>query len=113
MGDEARRVGRNEALYRSINERIEDLNRAFGTLSGAMTVVCECGDANCTEQIDVDVATYERVRSNPRRFIVRPGHQIEDVEDVVEENERYLIVAKHPGEPEGIAVDTDPRSTAN
>jgi hypothetical protein len=110
MSEREHRVGENEALYRSINERIEDLNEAFGTLSGAMTVICECGDGACAEQIELDVPTYERVRADPTHFIVRPGHDIPDVEETVEKHERYWIVEKHSGEPERVAVETDPRS---
>ncbi len=109
MNDRERRVGENEVLYRSINERIEDLNQAFGTLSGEMTVICECGDGACADQIALDVATYERVRSNPTHFIIGPGHDVADVEDVLEKHEHFWIVEKHPGEPASIAIENDPR----
>jgi len=110
MDERARRIGENEALYRSINERIEDLNEAFGTLSGAMTVICECGDAACAEQIDLDVATYERVRADPTHFVIRPGHEIEDVEDVIETAPQYSIVRKRPGGPAELAAERDQRA---
>jgi hypothetical protein len=110
MNDRERRVGENEVLYRSINERIEDLNQAFGTLSGEMTVICECGDGACADQIALDVATYERVRSNPTHFIIGPGHDVADVEDVLVKHAHFWIVAKHPGEPASVAIEHDPRS---
>lgn len=110
MEDRERRIAQNEALYRSINERIEDLNHAFGTLTGAMTVVCECGDASCVEQIHVDVGTYERVRSSAKLFIIVPGHEVDDVEELVEETPEFAIVAKREGKAAEIAVETDPRA---
>jgi hypothetical protein len=110
MEDRARKVGQNEALYRTVNERIETLNEAFGTLTDTMTVVCECGDGACAQQIDIPVADYERVRSDPTLFVIVPGHEVGDVEDVVEENETFHVVRKHPGEPERLARETDPRS---
>lgn len=108
--ERARKISENEALYRSINERIEDLNEAFGTLSGSMTVVCECGDGVCAEQIEVPVATYESVRSEPTHFIIRPGHEIVEVETVVEEHDGFHVVAKQAGEPARVAKESDPRS---
>lgn len=110
MDERSRRIGRNEALYRAVNEQIEDLNRTFGTFTQTMTVVCECGDAGCIEQIELDVPTYERVRADATLFIVRPGHEIPDVESVVERNGGFDVVRKHDGGPAQIAEETDPRS---
>jgi hypothetical protein len=33
-------------------------------------------DGECSERIDVPVEVYERVRANPRWFVVRPHHAI-------------------------------------
>jgi hypothetical protein len=51
----------------------------------------------------------ERVRSNARQFLLRPGHQRADVEDVVLISDEYLVVAKrgHAGE---IAEKTEIRA---
>jgi hypothetical protein len=49
------------------------------------------------------------VRSDPTHFVVVPGHEIEDVEEVLEKNEAYAILRKHPGTPERVARETDPR----
>jgi hypothetical protein len=43
----------------------------------------------------VPVETYEAVRANPRRFVLRPGHEIVDAEDVVERSARFVVVEKH------------------
>lgn len=109
MDDRARRVGENEILYRAVNERIKDLNRAFGAVAETMNVVCECGDAACTQQIEIDVPAYERVRANPTLFVVRPGHEEPGVEDVAERMGGYVIVRKRHGGPAELAEATDPR----
>jgi hypothetical protein len=93
-----------------MNERIEGLNEAFGTITDSMVAVCECGDAGCAEQIELDVPTYERIRSDPALFVIRPGHEIPDVEDVVEETETYYLVRKHSGGPAELAAELDERS---
>jgi hypothetical protein len=109
MDERARRIGHNEILYRAVNEKIEGLNAAFGTLVESMTVVCECGEVTCTEQIELDISTYERVRADPALFVVRPGHEFADLEDVVEHAERYDVVRKRPGGPQELAEEHDPR----
>jgi hypothetical protein len=110
MDERERRVGENEALFRAVNERVEDLNLAFGALTETMNVVCECGYISCAEQIEIDVETYERVRADPTLFVLVPGHAIEGVEDVVERNERFEIVRKRSRDAGRVATETDPRS---
>jgi hypothetical protein len=109
MDDRERRIGENEILYRTVNEKIEDLNQAFGTVTNSMTIVCECGDASCAAQIDLDVGTYERVRADPTLFVILPGHAEPDAESVVETGDGFEIVRKDAGEAARLAAEHDPR----
>lgn len=109
MDDRARKIGENEALYRAVNEKIEGLSAAFGPLTDSMTVVCECGDGSCAQQIEVSVTDYERIRSDATLFLIVPGHEIPDVEDVVETNDGFDVVRKRPGGPADLARETHTR----
>jgi hypothetical protein len=108
--ERARRVGDNEALYRLVNEQIEGVNEAFGALADDFAVICECGNLGCREQLTVTRDAYAQVRADHTPFILKPGHQADDVEDVIETNDEYIVVAKRPGTPERVAAETDPRS---
>ena len=111
MSDErARRVGLNEAIFRQVNEQIRDLNRDFGTEESTMSVICECGDGECTEQLEIRVTEYERVRGDSRLYVIAKGHEIPDVEWVVEQVEGYDVVQKREGTPAELARELDPRS---
>jgi hypothetical protein len=89
------RAARNEALFREVNENIARLEERHGTATITEPVfVCECADAGCTEQLAVDLDTYQRVREQPRLFFVRPGHEDSELERVVETHADYLIVEK-------------------
>ena len=110
MDERTRRIGENEALYRAINEKIEGLNEAFGMVTESMAVVCECGQLACTEQIELDLPTYEHVRSDSALFVVIPGHEIPDVEDVVEPHDRFNVIRKRDGGPAELAEQLDERS---
>ena len=109
-GERTRRVGHNQALYRKVNERIEDLNEAFGVISGNFVIVCECGDLNCIDDITVSREVYERARSDPSRFIVKPGHEAHDLERVVERDGDYFVIEKAIPVGRRLAEETDPRS---
>jgi hypothetical protein len=104
------RIGRNEALFREINERMESLQQAFDAFTEQADFVCECGDVACAEQLTMSLSDYERLRSNPTWFAIKPGHEVKDVEDVVEKRPGYDIVSKHEGVPADIARAEDPRS---
>lgn len=105
-----RRIGRNEALFRKVNEQVESVNEAFGGVTGDFAVVCECGNVDCIEQIRVSHELYERVRSDPTLFIIVPGHEKPVAEDVVESADEYEIVKKHDGLPAELARELDDRS---
>jgi hypothetical protein len=111
MDERDERAGKNEALFREINERIEGLNRAFEPLTGDFDVVCECARVDCAERIRLTLAAYERVRADPTHFIVASGHVDASVERVVETEPGYKIVEKRPGKPAQVAQATDPRSS--
>jgi hypothetical protein len=101
----AERIGRNEALFRKVNDQIEGVNEAFGTITGTMSILCECGKLECIEQIDLTVDEYRRLRAEPTRFAVKPGHELPDVERVVERHEAYLAVEKAEGDAARLAED--------
>ena len=105
------RVGRNEAFFRAVNERLEGLNETFAELSDdRFQIVCECGEQSCIDQIELMPGEYEAVRSDSALFAVKPGHEVEDVETVVERKDGYWVVRKAPGAPQRIARETDPRN---
>jgi recombinational DNA repair protein RecR len=108
MSERERKLGLNEAMFRQVNERLEELNRTFADFTEQLQVVCECADIGCADLLDVPPADYERVRAEATFFIVAPGHEVVDVEDVVETHERYHVVQKRAGEPARVARATDP-----
>ena len=109
MTDRERRIAENESRFREINERLEaDLKRVPDD-GEAAEFVCECGDADCADPVPLTIEEYERVRQDPLAFAVVPGHEIPDAEDVLFEDERYVVVRKHaPTAP--LVERTDPRT---
>jgi hypothetical protein len=102
------RVAKNEALFRQVNERIEEINDALDGDSES-DFLCECGDEDCTQPVTLRLSEYEEVRSNPKHFVIAHGHGVIDVERVIRETDRYAVVEKLSGEASRIAVESDPR----
>jgi hypothetical protein len=105
-----KRIAKNEGLFRAVNEKIEDINRDFSLDTQSISVVCECGDMHCSDKFDIDAATYEDVRSDPTWFVIVPGHEVADVEEIVARHDGFDVVAKDKRAAEAEAIATDPRS---
>lgn len=94
MSDELeRRVGRNESLFREVNEAI-----ARGLWPGEedrlVAFRCECARLECNQPVRLTLEEYERVREHPRRFVVLRGHVLPQSETVVENHTGYVVVEK-------------------
>ena len=92
----ARRIADNESRFREINERLEADLRRLPVDGDPVEFVCECGHADCTASVLLTVDEYEQVRQDPTTFAMLPGHDIEDVEDVILRHERYVVARKKP-----------------
>jgi hypothetical protein len=111
MSSREERIGLNEAVFREVNERIENLAETFDLNSQSLDLICECGDATCVERLTMTRAEYEKLRSDAHQFAVHPGHEYPDVESIVARLKGYDVVVKNQGAPEQIAEETDPRGT--
>ena len=113
MAAHEERVARNEALFREFNERVEDVAGSLDVRSEGdalrIEFVCECGDLDCMERIELTRVSYEQVRSDPKRFVVAPGHEGPEVARVVGKGEGYVVVEKIEGAAR-VAIEHDPRS---
>jgi hypothetical protein len=100
------RAARNEAIFREVNENIADLEERFGPPEEPV-FLCECANVACSERMAVNPTTYRRVRKQPRPFLVRPGHEVPQIERVVEHHRDFLIVEKTSTAAE-VAEQTQP-----
>jgi hypothetical protein len=84
-------------LFREVNERIREVNASLGPAPPASEILlCECGRSGCSARLEVPLDVYEAVRSESHRFLVAPGHEEPDAEDVVAGAPSYLVVAMRP-----------------
>jgi hypothetical protein len=91
------RVGKIEALFREVNERIREASADFFAAEPEQRVefVCECSDVACYKPVELALNEYEAVRSESAHFLVVPGHLWRaDVERRVAGNARHWVVEK-------------------
>ena len=103
------RLVENEAMFRRINERIEEIAQAQGAADGHVyEFLCECSNADCTLRVPLSSTAYEFVRRDPTQFVVAPGHDLPEIEAVVFRTQDYQVVRKQ-GEAAEVAVEEDRR----
>jgi hypothetical protein len=99
MGDRetrAERLTRNEAIFRQINDRMNDLSESLGDFFETNPYACECVELTCVEQLSLTPAEYAAIRDDPRRFLVSPSnkHVVPTIETIVAKTDRYWVVEK-------------------
>ena len=107
VDERERRMTQNEALFREVNERVND-----HADEGAVAVhdyLCECANLDCTFRVRLAPAQYESIRQDPKQFVVLPLHFTPEVETLVAENASYWVVRK-TGEAGDYVAKLDPRS---
>ena len=101
-------MGRNEVLFREVNERIEEIQTGEG-VARRFDFLCECADRDCIERLSLSLAEYEDIRSESTHFVVLPGHEAPHVELVIQRGDGFSVVRKQDEAAE-FAVRHDPRS---
>lgn len=107
MSQREERVAHNEGITRDINEGIERAQDG-ATRDDYIRMMCECGLDACDSKIAISVAEYEQIRSDAHEFAVVRSHVLEDVEKIVFETDRFVVVRK-VGEAGQVAEEEDPR----
>jgi hypothetical protein len=102
------RLAQNETIFREINERVRDVARSHGTDSHVYSFFCECANTDCTLQVELTTADYERVRADGARFFISPGHELPEIERILEQHDGWSLIEKK-GDAAVYARDVDPR----
>jgi hypothetical protein len=102
------RLAHNEVLFRTINEQIDVIAVGLGG-DAPYEFICECATSDCFERVALTLEEYERVRGDGSHFLLRPGHEDIEVEQVVEVHEDYVVVQKD-GVAGLVSHDEDPRA---
>jgi hypothetical protein len=95
----AERAARNEMLFRSVNERMEELGQrgSDGTPDEGSVLrqwICECVDATCTTRVALTMPKYQAVRAHETWFIVAADHVYPEFERIVERQVDFWVVEK-------------------
>jgi hypothetical protein len=107
--DRAERTALTEAAFRIANDRMAAWEEA--SPDAAELYFCECSRLECREKVALTRRAYEAVRAHPARFVVVHGHEVDDLETVVEVAPTHNVIEK-PALVWDIVRGSDPRAGA-
>ncbi len=97
----------NEVVFRQYNERIQqgfDEIKKIAEEDGQNYMVqsdddvlffyCECSDENCKLRIQIRPSRYNEIHRVRDQFIVRKGHQVEQIEEIISKQQNFYVVKK-------------------
>jgi hypothetical protein len=105
--ERAERIALIEAAFRIANERMAAWEEVRA--DAEELYFCECSDLECRRKGPLTRAQYESVRSRPQWFLIVPGHEVPDLEEVVQRGDAHCIIEK-PELVVDIVEGTDPRA---
>jgi len=103
------RLAKNEVLFRTVNEAIEQQALRFGGIDDEYEFICECSSTECVEKMTLTLRQYEQIRAEGTHFLLVPGHADPGLELVVERTANHHVVEKD-GAAGIVAEQGDPRS---
>ena len=111
--DSERRTARNEALWREVNDRIDEIDETMRVLPDDLIEFhCECGSRDCDARVPMTPSEYRDLRRERDTFALAPGHEHAAIERVVERTDRYVVVDKLALVEREVGADGIPRSGA-
>jgi hypothetical protein len=104
------RLAKNQALFRAVNEEVENIAENQ-TDPGPISFVCECATPDCGSPIELAHGEYEAIRRDPKHFFVLAGHVFPEVENIIDDRGRYVVVEKFGAGGRVAAAVGDERNT--
>jgi hypothetical protein len=94
MASRDTRREQNQMLFRDANERLLDAVEDGGREPRRVPFLCECAADDCLGRVEVEVADWEAVASEPNHFLIMRGHQQSEGEEVVGSVGEYDVARK-------------------
>jgi hypothetical protein len=80
------RITQTEIFFRAVNEEL--------ALLDGESFICECGDPKCVAAIALSAKALQKLHGASNTFVVVKGHELPDVETVIDQADGYFIVRK-------------------
>ena len=95
MNGSLERLARNQSVFREVNRRLRDLavQKVQVPWTDRTAYLCECGDDECLETVEMTPDQYEALRSDEGLFVLARGHEVSG-DDVMEQTDAFIVVRR-------------------
>jgi hypothetical protein len=95
-----RRLAENEVIFREVNKSVQEFieKDLYNAHSGPLHFYCECSNAACRQRVALTAQKYKELHQNSKRFVVVRGHELPEIEKVIQQEDGYAVVEKY-GDP--------------
>ena len=122
MTTSERRQIENEMIFRRANEQVSDGLDELDAMHAEdnnpelmrkddiqLEFMCECSDEKCKERVTILLSVYQKIHEDRDCFVIRVGHQVEEIEEIVSTGQDYSVVRKNKtiAEPGPYLNETD------
>lgn len=103
-----RRMEENQLYFRRPNQKVaggfDELkkiakdqgdNELLKDADPIINFFCECSDEDCKQRIRFRPGRYRALHKNKSHFTIMPGHDVPEIEHIVESSKNYIIVEKY------------------
>lgn len=103
-----RRQIENEMIFRRGNEKVgddldeldakhieDDYPELIRTEDMLLHFKCECSDEDCDARIPIELSVYQKIHENRNAFVIKPKHQVNEIEKVIVSEDHYSVVEKN------------------
>lgn len=110
-----RRLVENEMFFKQPNQAVvqglSDLEQLAETTdqqdllpdtTQSIQFYCECSDETCRKRIAMTPRQYTDLHKNHNQFIVLPGHDVPQIERIVQSAKDYVVVEKIMDPPQSV-----------
>lgn len=106
-----RRLAENEVIFRQINSEIKEfvIEDALSSTYAKQPLrfYCECSNMDCRERIEITADEYDSLHKDTKHFVLRAAHFTPEIERVVKETDKYIVVEKYNMPP--VPEEIDPK----
>lgn len=106
-----RRFIENEVMFKNINAQISRfVTDGASQPDKLIPFYCECSNRDCRLRIKLTPGEYRQQHKNKRFFVVRKGHDLPEVETIIDKKQNYYLVEKNIVSPLLADIDSSLRN---
>jgi hypothetical protein len=100
-----RRLKENEVIFQQANKGVAEFITEETAGDPFIKFYCECSNIDCRDRIPLRASEYHKLHKDQRHFIALAGHEMPQIEAIVERHSVFNVVRKFGDIPSVTDID--------